>query len=51
MPQFFKGTEEKKPFTYPVITDVRKDSNNYTVWIMGGIVLLIVIGAALLIFR
>ncbi len=51
MAQFFKGTEEKKPFAYPIITDIRKGSNNYTGWIIGIIALLTVVGAAFLIFR
>ncbi len=51
MPQFFKETEEKKPFAYPIITEVRKESNNYAVWIIRAIALLIIIGAAIFILK
>lgn len=44
MPQFFKGVEEKRPFAYPTITEVRKKPRNYTYWIMGGILAVIIFG-------
>ena len=50
MQKFFKGTE-KPPFTYPAIVEVRKDSNNYSVWIIGITLLLIIIGVAIFIFK
>ena len=44
MLQFFKGAEEKKPFTYPTITEVRKKPKNYIYWIIGGILVVIIFG-------
>ncbi len=50
MPQFFKE-EEKQSFRYPVISEMRKSSNNYLGWIIGIVLLIIVIVGAILIFR
>lgn len=50
MPKFFKGTE-KKPFIYPAIIEERKESRNYTAWIICGVLLICLIGAAITIFK
>jgi len=41
MPKFFE--EEKQSFHYPIISEMRKSSNNYMALVIG-IVLLIVVG-------
>lgn len=51
MPQIFKRIEEKKPFTYPTIVEVRKGNINYSMWIIGIALLIIVTGLAFIIFR
>jgi len=39
MPRFFKQ-EDRQPFTYPVI-ETRKKTPNYSGWIVGGVLLVI----------
>lgn len=51
MQKFFKGEELEKPsFNYPIITDIRKGSNNYIIWIIG-LLVVIIIGVVIFIFR